>query len=183
VEVPVLRGMLTKSTLQVTREPARKPVQKKITSQTEHAADFLVGLMLQEEEYIDQIVPRVAEDDFIDADWRNLYKDLVLLYTAHKSSSSTQNSFFTAVQQHLSKQNRDEDISRLNASAIRAEESIAEYTPDQVREEIDRHIDVLTSSHERAKRKQLEAAIRQAESSGDSERLEALLEQYTKLIS
>ncbi len=73
-------------------------------------------------------------------------------------------------------------MSQLSASAIRAQESIKDTTSDQAREEINRHIEVLAAANAASQRKKLEAAIRQAESSGDSERLRALIEQYTKLL-
>jgi predicted metalloendopeptidase len=105
-----------------------------------------------------------------------------VFYTSDKLSDSTQKSIFSTVQAILQKENREEDIKRLNVCAIRAEEAFSDMSDINVREEIDRHIEILRSISKVTQRKELESAIRQAERAGDSERLKALMEQYTKLL-
>jgi len=52
-----------------------------------------------------------------------------------------------------------------------------------VREELNRHIEILRSATQKERRRILEADIRQAEMSGNKEKLQDLLKEYKKLLS
>ncbi len=181
VEVGVLRGMLdTAIKKKVESTTEEKP--KKITSQSEMAASFLIGLLFVDKAAGDDIFPRLNVEDLPES-WQRIYKELVLLYNQDKSEQRTQNTFFSIFQDHLSTIGLEDHLSKVNASVIRAQELIDGFSRDQMREEIARHLSLLASKSHDAKRKKLEAAIRQAELSGDEARLKALIEQYTKLLN
>ncbi|MFH1767027.1 MAG: DNA primase [Patescibacteria group bacterium] len=186
VETSILRGMLTKQEKEaVTTQPKTFSAEtevKKITTLSEKAASFLIGLLFSEEDAVNDILPRLKIDDLPDP-WQRIYKEFIILYNQRKSENHTQNTFFSLFQDHLSTIGLESQISKLSASVIRAKELIDGFTRDQVREEISRHLSLIASKSHDAKRKQLEAAIRQAELSGDEDRLRALIEQYTKLLN
>lgn len=186
VEPEILRRMISKPPTAVVFQQnsavSVPPPIKNITTQSEQAVSFLFGLLFAGPDYVDDIIKRLHDTD-IPGSWLPIYKDFIILYTQCKSDESTQNIFFTKFQDHLAKNGLEEYKNKLNASVIRAQEAIEGFTKDQVREEISRHLSLLALKSHDAKRKQLESAIRQAETSGDHERLKALMEEYTKLIS
>lgn len=190
VDLAVLRDVVRKAAGQQVRpvklEEKIKPnapkpeVQK--TSREEQAASFLVGLLLHVEELADPIMARVRAESLPEEPWGRLYKNVVELYTSDKLPNSTQKTLHTRLCDHLNKHEQESDVLHVNAAVLRAERATDTLSRDQVRDELDRHIDILHDASTDAKRKQLEAAIRQAEGSGDSERLKALIEQYSKLL-
>lgn len=190
VDLAVLRDVVRKSVGEQKRperledkvkQPSGQSAPKK-TSREEQAASFLLGLALFDEQWVDTIVARLDQNALPVEPWERLYKIVTSLYTSQQLPNTTQNTLHTRLCDHLTEQDLASDLQYVNAAVLRAERAIDTLSRDQVREELDRHIEILLSASEDAKRKQLEAAIRQAEQSGDSERLKALIEQYTKLL-
>ena len=188
VDIGVLRDVMRK---QKTKTPVlsqrqsnlQKPLKtQKRTSRIDQAAAFLIGLALHDEELTEEVFSRFDHGQLLDDPWRRVYKNVATIYTLFKSSDSTQKNFFSRICDHYAEHGPETDATLVNASVLRTERAVADLSRDQVREELSRHLDILTTASQEAKRKQLEAAIRQAEQSGDSERLRALIEQYTKLL-
>jgi len=65
---------------------------------------------------------------------------------------------------------------------MRAEQVIEGNDHDQVRQEVNQYIDVLTLADSTKKRQLLEAAIRETEQSGDTQKLQSLLKEYQDLL-
>lgn len=151
------------------------------TGKADQAAAFLLGLVLHDSNLAPEIIARLDAAILPAEPWARLYKKLVLLYNQHKSSGEAQINLFSIFSQSSSTE-PDEDQKLLNSSVLRAERAVANLSGDQVRQEYHRHIEILKAAAHSAQRKQLEAAIRQAEQSGDSERLNALIEKYSKLL-
>lgn len=155
---------------------------KKITSRVDQAAAFLLGLALSENELLEDVAARLPEDALPAEPWRRVYKQLVLLYTSRKQVDPAQKSFFSQLRNALQVDGADDDLKLIDTAVIRVERAVGSLSRDQVREELNRHLDILRDASQEARKKQLVAAIRQAERTGDSSRVKALMEEYSKLL-
>lgn len=188
VEVGVLRTILTKNEGgQVVKwssgrdmpnqEADKKKKSPKMTSKIDQACSFLIGLLLIDDAFLDQITDNL----FITDPWKTIYKNVKLIYTQDQIDDSAQQNQFSQIRSHF--QTRGfEDIQYIDQAAMRTEQMIDGLSSEHVREELRRHLAILSSASQGRERKQLESAIRQAESRGDSERLRALMEEYSKLL-
>ena len=69
----------------------------------------------------------------------------------------------------------------LDQSSLRAENFLEELSPAQVRGQIKSLLDAVRGVKLHARKKVLEAKIRQAEQSGDMQQVEQLIAEYRKL--
>ncbi|MFH1631431.1 MAG: DNA primase [bacterium] len=193
VDIGVLREMVT-STLKL--NPQIRPVDnisgqivgtqgsaKKVLrpSKIEQAAAFLVSLAASDIGLANDILSRINENQ-IPESWAGIYKTLNLIYTNDNSVGSTQRNIFSRLHDRLTSEGRHEEARTVTEKAISLEYVLQTLDRDQVREELNRHISILSAASDDAKRKRLEAAIRQTELSGDKERLNALINEYSKLL-
>lgn len=191
VEISVLRGLLKQDqekdengppiAEKAPAEVAFAPKPPVITSRLEQATSFLLGLAISNPELAETLFARIEPDSLPEKPWGAIYKHLVLLYTTEYSSGTPQKQNYSALRDRL-KELFPEDVQRIDASVLRVEQMIDGMPNNKVREEMTRHMSILTTASKDAKKKQLEAAIRQAEQQGDSERLRALMTEYSKLI-
>jgi len=107
---------------------------------------------------------------------------VVLLYTGDEWSDSTQSNFFSFIVKKLTDNDPHEDLSILRRAMLVTLNTIHNLEQEHVREELNRHIEILASKSLNQKKKILEAAIREAERSGDKDRLNQLLREFTKLL-
>ncbi|MFH1711626.1 MAG: DNA primase [Patescibacteria group bacterium] len=188
VEISVLREVTKKNAQDMpehknqTSVQTKQATEPKRTSIIDQASAFIVGLVLYNDEYTEDVFAKFDPKQLPEEPWARVYKNALMLYTQFKSSDSTQKTLFSRLCDQFEQSDAAEDVNIIHASVLRAEQIVAELSRDQVRDELNRHVEILARATAEAKRKQLEAAIRQAEQSGDSERLRALIEQYTKLL-
>lgn len=188
VNTDVLKTLLEKQQSPEPRtEPEHKPIvpvqkKRKITSKIDQAVSFLIGAALCDEESLKDLAGRLDCEELPDEPWSRVYKKLILLYTQGQNAGTTQKTIFSQLRDSLQENGDDDDLRQVDAAVIRAERMIASLSRDQVRQEINRHLDILREASEETRRRQLEAAIRQAERTGDSQRVKALMEEYSKLL-
>jgi DNA primase len=191
VEVDVLRTLLSKSNNSqhsVASSQSRgnnpsasantSPKKSKITSKVDQTYSFLIGLLLMDATFIDQI----PENLFVSDPWQRIYKNIKLIYTQKQIDHSAQQNQFSQIRSHFQTRGLEDDIKYIDQVAMRTEQMIDGLSSEHVRDEMSRHLALLSSASKERERKQLESAIRQAERRGDSERLRALMEEYSKLL-
>ncbi len=150
-------------------------------SKMDRASAFVLGVFLIRPELEADLVARVNAD-LLAPYWSSLYKRAVLAYTAGQTTDSTSQNIFSRLSAILASDGSQDEISRLNAVAIWIERLTQGQSPETVRCELSQHIALLDANWRETQRQQLEGAIRQAESAGDSERLRILMEQYSRLL-
>ncbi|PIQ67403.1 DNA primase [Candidatus Uhrbacteria bacterium CG_4_10_14_0_2_um_filter_41_7] len=156
-------------------------IQQKVT-RSEKSAEFLIGLVLLDSEFTNEIFQQISESDLPTEKWLRIYKNVVLLYTGDEWSDSTQSNFFSFIVKKLTDNDPHEDLSILRRAMLVTLNTIHNLEQEHVREELNRHIEILASKSLNQKKKILEAAIREAERSGDKDRLNQLLREFTKLL-
>ncbi len=146
------------------------------------AADIMVGLLLCFPE-IGKEHEELTNDELPDGFHREVYKNLRLVYTSDNSIESTQLSPFSLTRSRLQSEGREDLVNEIDRLALHIEQTFANIKRENVREEFDRHRDLLKRARTKKARSDMEAAIREAERVGDRDRLDALLESYKKFIS
>ena len=142
----------------------------------------MIGLVLLDSEFTNEIFQQISESDLPTEKWLRIYKNVVLLYTGDEWSDSTQSNFFSFIVKKLTDNDPHEDLSILRRAMLVTLNTIHNLEQEHVREELNRHIEILASKSLNQKKKILEAAIREAERSGDKDRLNQLLREFTKLL-
>ena len=190
VDVTVLRQVVSgqKQQDQISRPKLQEPNSQtqipkpaKMT-RSEKSAEFLIGLILLGSEFTNEILQQVSNTDLPAGMWQRIYKNVVLLYTSSEWSESTQSNFFSHLVNKMSDNDPNEDLSTMRRAMLGAENTIHDLKREHVREELHRHIKILASKSLDQKKKTLEASIREAERVGDKDRLNQLLEEFTKLL-
>lgn len=188
VDMSVLKSLLAKQTTPAPKTTPEKTTalpqlkKPKITSRVDQAASFLIGAAVYDAEAANEIFGRLSDADLLEEPWGRIYKKMVLTYTQHRSHDSTQKQLFSELRQSLQQDGAEADLNLLDAAVLRVESLLAGLSRNDVREELNRHLTILRDASSDAHRKQLEAAIRQAERSGDSDRVKALMQEYSKLL-
>ncbi len=178
-DIGVLRNILLK---EIKRESAilkstntEKEVTK--THKIDNVISIIIGILINYEELIPEVAASLSEDEILDDLWRKIYKKIILEYNQFKLSDSTPKSkipLYNRLQDQLS-----EEVRR---ALLKTEELTIGMSEKKVREELNRHIDLLRSATQRERRRILEADIRQAEMSGNKDKLQELLKEYKKLL-
>lgn len=188
VDTDILREMLATEVAKRSKEslgPALQSTKAKAPTENTQskAAAFLLGIALVYEELVPHILAYVKEELITDP-WKTLYAHLRVLYTHSElpPSSGTQINPFSRLRAYLDAQGEGSLTSVLDSLALRTDEILAGLTPEQIRGEVDRHRELFSDVFRKQHRKELEAAIRQAELSGDTDRLTELLTEYSLLL-
>lgn len=163
----------------VNTRPQANPVMK--ISKEEQAAAFLVGVFLAYPQTAKSYFPRIAPELLPIGIWSDIYKNLVLLYTQAVTSDSAPNQQSTRQDEALIALMPDYE-SLIRRSMLRGMDLLSSMTPEIAREEIERHIQLLANASKEVQKRELQAAIREAERSGENELLQDLIARYTKLI-
>jgi DNA primase len=150
-------------------------------SKIDRASAYIFGVLLVRPELSDDVVARVNVD-LLSPNWGSLYKRAVLAYTARQTTDSTPTTFFSRLLAQLASDGSQDEINRLNAVSIWIERLVQGQSPETLRAELSHHIALLDAYSHEQQRQQLESAIRQAEATGETEKLRILLEQYSKLL-
>lgn len=149
------------------------------------AAGFLFGAALRYPTITKAILANVPHD-FLQEPWKTLYTALELVYTQSQNQPSTSaptQTLFSRLRAYLEGQSQARFVTVLDAIALRMDEVFAGLSPAVVRTEVERHIALFASAQLMKRRKELEAAIRRAESTGDAARLRELLTEYSALLA
>lgn len=155
-------------------------------SKLDRAAAFLFGIALKHEGFTQEILALITEDMFTSDAWRRLYIGLRTVYTAPQTLSPLPAPpllLYTRLRTWLETQGHARETSLLNALAIRMDELLVGLSPYEVRQEADRNISIISQERQRLQRGRLERDIREAELSGDSERLQSLMRAYRDLLT
>ncbi|KKW29757.1 MAG: primase protein [Candidatus Uhrbacteria bacterium GW2011_GWD2_52_7] len=152
---------------------------------TDRAAQFLLGLALKHEAFAGEALAAVDVDMLDDPGLRCLYTELNVVYTRNETPvpSTQRNVFYARLRAKLEGQVLSRETSLLDALTLQTDELLAGLPPKEVRDEADRNIAILADARAQVRRKQLESSIREAELSGDGNRLADLVREYSALVS
>ncbi len=198
VDVESLQQMLAAKVPKVPVVPGRNTAPEKGEVQTvpriidipdsklDRAAAFLLGIALRHEGFAAEILATVGEELFTSDAWRRLYIGLRAVYDAAQTlptNFASQTTLYTRLRTWLETQGHARETSLLNALAIQTDELLVGLSPTEVRQEADRNITIVFQERQRQARALLERDIREAELSGDSERLQSLMRAYRDILS
>lgn len=152
----------------------------------DQAAAFLFGITLRYEGFTGEVLANIREEMLTSDLWKTLYSALRIVYNSpeqlHETPAPTQ-TLFTRLRAWLDAQGKLRETSAVNALAIRMDELLVGLSPTEVRQEADRNITIVSQELNRNARFALERDIREAELSGDNERLQQLMRAYRDLIT
>lgn len=152
----------------------------------DQAAAFLFGVALRYEGFTKEILSVISEEMLSSDLWKTLYNALAIVYHAAEQlpqSSAPQQTLFTRLRTWLDAQGKLRETSAVNALALRMDELLVGLSPTEVRQEADRNITIVSQERNRMLRTALERDIREAELSGDDEKLQQLMRAYRDLIT
>ncbi len=187
VAVAILEDMLKAQsapaaiTRPVTKGAPAKPTHDKIST----AAIFLLGILLKYEKLAPEILKRVPKEA-LGEPWNSLYREVEVLYTlpqTQPNAAAGNTTLFSRLRTHLEARGETRLVSAIDTLALRIDEMLRGLSPAAVRAEVDRHLILFKESQEKMLRKDLEAKIRHAETTGDQSLLAELLKQYSSLLS
>ncbi|MEK7632614.1 MAG: DNA primase [Patescibacteria group bacterium] len=152
----------------------------------DQAAAFLFGVALRYEGFTKEILSVISEEMLSSDLWKTLYNALGIVYHAAEqlpTPSAPQQTLFTRLRTWLDAQGKLRETSAVNALALRMDELLVGLSPTEVRQEADRNITIVSQERHRILRSALERDIREAELSGDNERLQQLMRAYRDLTT
>ncbi len=167
------------------RSPNPPPPSTKPDTKTDQAAAFLFGVALKYEGFTSEILSIISEDILTNDLWKVLYRGLRVVYTSGQQlqTPAPQESLFSRLRAWLTSQGHLRETSAVNALALTTDELLAGLTPTEVRQEADNNILLISQEKRRSTRTLLERDIREAELSGDDERLQTLMRAYRDEVS
>ncbi len=147
------------------------------------SAALLLGAALRYDSYVEPILANLPMDKLSEP-WPMLYTALKAVYTSQQTQSpAPTTTLFSRLRTYLEEQGQPAAVQALDELTLRSDEIFVGLAPDQVRQEVEKHLALLASAQDKTRRKQLEADIRHAEIAGDSSRLTQLLAEYSELLS
>lgn len=159
-------------------EPIKNETAPPKYSKLEEAGLLIIGMMLAERVLFEHGMNRLT-DTILPKKLSDLYTKIIVSYNqANLPQDAQWKSFFSSMREHASEEGR----SIIDYAALLAEAFSKDMDRTRLRSELDRHIDLLLSSKHKAKKHELEAQIREAEQSGNTEQLESLLASYKELL-
>ncbi len=178
---PKFKAAPKKNVVQV-QPPDIKTGPAPLPDTAEHrAASITIGIMLKGIDIQTDSLPNPSL--FPEGDLQKIYKIVQESYTQANLSGSTQNDIYSQVLKELTNQGGENAEDRLRPIFMKAERLFNGLKSDQVRAELNRQIALLRSAETKKQRKHMEMAIREAERSGNKDRLRELMEAYTKMLS
>ncbi len=184
VDIQVLRNELRNHSH--VKKPQEKPkidqipVQKQ--SKNDSAVSFLVGLILSDVDQTSEILSNLSEDVVQNEQLKRVYKDAKSAYNQSNASINAQKTLFSILQQLYESEDRQDDAACINALVLKTEQTLDGFQEKHVREEIDRHVNILTQAPRKKHLLELERNIRQAEMAGDKERARQLTDEYMNVL-
>jgi DNA primase len=179
-DIKILRASLDPVQRQIMSEKKKEDAPKKRSTKEERIMTLLLGLFVQNEACAKQISDELAEND-LEGAHKSLYSFLQSAYHNNQENFA-QKSNFSRIRQELEREEGGQElVPLLDQSSLRAETFLTELSPTQVRVQIKSLFDAVRGSKLQARKKALEAKIRQAEMSGDTQQVEQLIAEYHKL--
>lgn len=168
--------------------PTPPPTPKKIpeiTTPETRAIAFLFAHALSDESMTVAIVEKLKGKP-IPEPWGQLYEALHTVYTTPEFSASLagqKQPLFSRLRTYLDRTASGTYHDAIDKAVLTYDEIVVGLSQSQKQEEARRQLLLLARARLEEQKKSLEAAIRQAEASGDSSLLTSLIAEYTALIS
>lgn len=146
---------------------------------------FLFAHALSDESMTQVILDKLAGKE-LGEPWGKLYGALQEVYTSSEFRaplSGQKNTLFSWLRAYLDRTASDVSFDALDRAVLGYDEIVVGLSQPQKQEEARRQLIMLARARMEEQKKSLEAAIRQAEASGDSSRLTSLIAEYTELQS
>ncbi len=184
VKTDLLRSALQgkKPRRQNTKKVEENSMAQKRLTKEELAGSVLVGLAIVFEDMQKQIFTAEITSEQMPKPWGEIYKKLKTAYTADEHTDPSQKNKILRDYDQLIDYIGTKYAEHIQSAIMRAEQVIEGNDHDQVRQEVNQYIDVLTLADSTKKRQLLEAAIRETEQSGDTQKLQSLLKEYQDLL-
>lgn len=167
-------------------QPVKPVVIEAAETKYDRSAAFLLGIAIKHEGFVPEILAAVRQELLTGEQWRVLYTGLISLYNPSEklpNPSAPQQTLFSRLLSWLAANGHTRETSVVNALAIRIDELLDGLTPPEVRQEADRNLLIVSQEQTRLTRADLERSIREAELSGDDQRLHELMRAYRDVIS
>jgi DNA primase len=164
----------------------QRPVYELPETKYDRSAAFLLGISMKHEGFVPEILAAVRQELLTGEQWRVLYSGLANLYTPTEklpNPTAPQQPLFSRLLSWLAANGHTRETSVVNALAIRIDELLDGLTPPEVRQEADRNLLIVSQEQMRLTRAGLERSIREAELSGDDQKLHELMRAYRDVIS
>lgn len=164
----------------------QKPIPEAPESKYDRSAAFLLGIAIKHEGFVPEILAAVRQELLTGEQWRVLYSGLTSLYNPSEklpNPSAPQQTLFLRLLSWLAANGHTRETSVVNALAIRIDELLDGLTPPEVRQEAYRNLLIVSQEQTRLTRADLERSIREAELSGDDQKLHELMRAYRDVIS
>lgn len=152
----------------------------------DRSAAFLLGIAIKHEGFVPEILAAVRQELLTGEQWQVLYSGLASLYNPSEklpNPSAPQQTLFSRLLSWLAANGHTRETSVVNALAIRIDELLDGLTPPEVRQEADRNLLIVSQEQARLTRAGLERSIREAELSGDDQKLHELMRAYRDIVS
>lgn len=166
------------------QEPRRVRGDDRATPHVQ-SLSFLFAHALSDETMTEGILQKFAGKSLPEP-WGKLYEALGEVYTTSESqvSSSGQKSpLFSRLRAYLDRTGSGAYFDAIDSAVLAYDEIVAGLSSPQKQEEARRQLIMLARARMEEQKKSLEAAIRQAETSGDISLLTSLLAEYSTLLS
>lgn len=161
-------------------EKVEKPKVKK--TKNEAVVSFLVGAALALPEFTGEILDNFSQDLIASEQLKRVYKDIKEAYTEANTSMGAQKTIFSILTSLYTQEDRPDDANCIQALTLQTEQILDGFQEKQVREEINRHVNILNQAPRKKHLLELESNIRQAEMAGDKERARQLTDEYMNVL-
>ncbi len=167
--------------------PYTSAERARVRTREDQSLELLLGLFINLNEFRALIAERLPPSGLpADARIRGLYAPAVSLYDRERSSPAAPSDLFERLRrqlQALPEPERTSETSLLDAAVLQAERLVEDQPPAAVAGHVRQLIEAVASSEVRRRRKALEQDIRRAESAGNKEEVQRLLESLNRLMS
>lgn len=160
--------------IQKTTQTSRK------LSKTDRSIEFLLGHIIDSIQTNSNLLGYINEEIIQDKNLKNIAKKVKLLYTNGEFAIDTPKSFFSILRDQCSKESQLDELNFIDTLVLQTERLKQEINENQLREEIDSHLQILKQVPHKQSLLELERKIRQAELSGDKELARILTNQYVQ---
>ncbi|MBT3230427.1 DNA primase [Candidatus Uhrbacteria bacterium] len=184
IGIDVLRSEIKKHAQTQKTPEAKAPIKPSEQKKTRNdsVVSFLLGVLLVHPQYFDDISNNLSQETIKSDQLRVVYKDIKSAYTQANTPSTTQKTTFSILSALYKQEQRTDDANCINALTLKTEQILDGFQEKQVREEIDRHLEILVQAPRKAHLLELESNIRQAEMAGDKQRARQLTDEYLEVL-
>ncbi len=180
MDINVLRRELGQPERKTPQMVQKAEIPKK-KSKIEKALATVMGMFIVFSEMREEIASSGIQMDALPENWANVYKKIISRYTASNTTSSAKTNQlddYGALLAFVGEENEP----LIRSAILEAEQMLEGNGHEYVRSELRRYIQVILNIQSTKQRLRIEADIRNAESSGDEEKLRQLLDAYQQII-